>query len=75
VYKINSIANEIFFITNGNIRLLDGHMNIMSVFKKDEILGMDDLNKYFAARQEEADMLKNGELNEESKDRIVKRKH
>jgi len=50
-------------------------MNLTSVFKKDEILGLDDLNKYLAVRQEEADILKNGELNEEVKDRVVKRKH
>lgn len=48
---MNSIANELFFITKGKVQLFDQDMNIVDEFEDNEILGFEELNEYEIKKQ------------------------
>jgi len=46
VFKINSIASELFFVIEGNIQLFDSTLNLCGEYEVNDILGIKELNEY-----------------------------
>jgi len=69
VYKINSIANEIFFITKGKIQLFDGYMNLCGEFEANEILGHKELTEYINIK-----LMNNNEKDDDENKSVISKK-
>lgn len=72
VYKINSLATDIHFITKGTIQLFDGYMNLASDHEVNDIVGVQEFSEWITNKikqKEEKEEEAKGNISKKGKDK------